>query len=323
MSCRHGIVNAAGSLRGPVPGRTGRRRGTASLALGLGAALALTGCASGPEGGAAPAATTALAPATATASITAIPAPAPDGPTGNTTPAQTADGSPTVADPSGDSRAFTTTSGVFTWTLPPTWTVTVTQLDDSAEQVDYVGVPYEVVTFQNDEGTVGFEAFTGIGPTANEGVRHDVLEVIDTQGLSDLPIAEDGSAQGPVWYRAAVLRPNEGSAAATDPPEPVEPGEAIVRIDVANVPEGVDVEDTAYRAYWSGFFYTVDHPNPAGEPRNSATLITGEIRQSRAEELTGLHGGDAARAVLDTDEYAELREVMTSLRVASEEGDMP
>lgn len=47
----------------------------------------------------------------------------------------------------------------------------------------------------------------------------------------------------------------------------------------------------------------------------SITIAAGTIKQSSAEELTGAEGLDAMRAVVETEEYEQLLEVMRSFRV--------
>ena len=47
----------------------------------------------------------------------------------------------------------------------------------------------------------------------------------------------------------------------------------------------------------------------------SITVAAGTIKQSSAEELTGAEGLDAMRAVVETEEYEQLLEVMRSFRV--------
>ena len=56
------------------------------------------------------------------------------------------------------------------------------------------------------------------------------------------------------------------------------------------------------------------------QPEESITIAAGTIRQSVAEELTGEEGLDAMRAVVNTEEYADLIEIVQSFRVHVEAG---
>ena len=72
-------------------------------------------------------------------------------------------------------------------------------------------------------------------------------------------------------------------------------------------PDELDGRVTAFR------FPSVD--DAGGQPSDeSITIAAGTIRQSVAEELTGEEGLDAMRAVVHTEEYADLIEIVQSFR---------
>ncbi len=257
--------------------------------------------------------------ATATPSETPSPTDATspsDDPSDSATAVSTASPSPTGEASPGPtetaSETYTTESGLFTWTLPPGWTASRQDYDE--DLLDWQGVPYEEVLFQGPEG-VEFHAITGMGPTSNDGPKPEVVEVLEAQELPHVPVSEAEGVRGtgPVWYRAALYR------AGADLPDPqaFDGAEFILSVHVVNIDEDLDPEATD-QSYWSSWFYR--EPAAEGFEAGAASSLYGSITQATAEELTGLAGEEAMRAVLETEEYAQLRELATSVEVGAVTG---
>ncbi|WP_313823570.1 hypothetical protein [Citricoccus sp.] len=287
--------------------RAGSRRGRLAAAVGLGisAGLVLSACGTGDEPSGSPTATTdPNSSPVETMTETASPG---DSATANATLTETASASPTVSgsgeQTTGLTQSYTSESGVFTWSFPETWSAS--QEDYSEEFLDYLGVPYEVVLFQNPEDTVEYRTTTGIAPTDNEGPKLDVVEVLEAEVLPDVP---EATGSGPVWYRASLYRASE------DWPDPqsFEGGEFLLSVQVVNVAEDLDPEATD-DSFWSSWIYA--QPSVQGDGEGTATLLSGSVTQDTAEEVTGLEGEEAMRAFLETEEYGQLRSVATSMEV--------
>lgn len=293
--------------------RTHARRRPAALGLaflGLAVALTLAACGNGgdPEEPPSP-----PSPGAETATETATPTPTETAggmPTATETASPSPTGSETATDPDGPAAtaAYTSESGYFTWTFPDIWTAS--QEEYHEDLLDYLGVPYEEVLFHDPEQTVEFWATTGVGPTDNDGPKPDVVEVLDTEELTDVPVNEGENAYGtgPVCYRAALLQSND----AVEDSGNFDGDEFLLTVHVVNVPEGEDPEATD-ESFWSAWFYEL--PPVEGFDQGSANFLRGSISQDTAEQLTGLEGEEAMRAVLDTQEYAALRDVATSMSV--------
>lgn len=295
------------------------------LGVAVAAALALTSCAGSPGGDADPspsspaAGTTTGAPSTSTPGAAVSSSPSASTPAAETT--APTDG-PREDPLSGPTQTYTTRSGIFTWTLPEDWTVKVED-DDELGDVDTTdltgGIPYEVVEFSHPQDTVTFTAITGLGPTDNDGWKPEVLEIIEAAELSGIPVADDrpegGGGTGPVYMQTAITQ-------VVEPPghegvegfDPGEDGDYGLSLQVANLSDGADpMEPEDFYASW---YYYVDPPQGAGDDvYGTANIFSGGVDQDEAEEITGLTGEDAVRAVLDTPEYAALRAVMTSVEV--------
>lgn len=308
------------SSTGRLPAVRGRRL-TGATGLGLASVLVLASCGSDAGGGGEE--PSPISPAgEATTSATGTPTPsAAASPTATDTATDTATASPTDRQNgplAGPSQTYTTESGIFTWTLPADWTIDV---DDDLEGVGGSGsggIPYEVVQFSNREDTVSVTAVTGIGPSDNEGWKPEIVEVIEAEELTDLPVAEAGGENdvgtGPVYLRTAL------SEVTTEPPsmEGVddlgEVGDFGLEIQIVNVDAGVDPMDPA--DYFSSWQYFLDPPAGAGDDVwGTSNIFAGGFDQEDAEKITGLQGEEAVRSLLDTEEYATLRAVLASVEV--------
>ncbi|NUL49384.1 hypothetical protein F7P69_29930 [Cellulosimicrobium funkei] len=278
-----------------------RRRRPAAAALGLGVGLVLTGCGSGT--GADPSETAETS--TPVETVTQSPRP-----TASATVTETASATPSEGeDPAGATQTYTSEAGHFSWTFPETWSVS--QEDYSEEFLDYLGVPHEVVLFQDPEMLVEYRAITGVGPTDNDGAKPEVVEVLEAEELPDVPVSQTEGAvgSGPVWYRASIYRFNEH----VQNPD-FEDGELLLAVQVVNIDEGLDPEATD-DSFWSSWFY--EQPPVDGGAEGTATFLSGSVTQDSAEEVTGLEGEEAMRAFLETEEYGQLRSVATSVEVST------
>lgn len=303
--------------------RTRPARMPVVLGLGAAAALALASCAGSP-GGEGPAAST---PASATQGTgdaspgtTAGPgegatSTSPGTGSGPTTPAASSD-RPSRGPLDGPTQTYTTQSGVFTWTLPEDWTVDVERDSDTSDLTG--GIPYESVEFSDPDGTVSFTATTGVGPTDSDGARPEIVEFVEAEELTGIPVAEKGGpgglGTGPVYFQSVITRavdpPAEGAAGS----DPAESGEYGLALHVANVDEGSDPGDP--EDFHDNWVYYLDPPADAGEQAyGTANFLSAGIDQEDAEEVTGLRGVEAVRAMLDSEEYATVRAVMTSMEV--------
>ncbi|QCU77792.1 hypothetical protein E7744_05990 [Citricoccus sp. SGAir0253] len=319
---RSGEHRPDGAAAVPAPARRpGAPRGAAGvLALGAVASLLLSACAAGDAGtpaeeSAGPAGSSAAA-APGSSGATSATASASSGPASSTpassTPASStpASSSPAAAPGSASGRTHTSESGYFTWRVPAGWDVEQTELDDSQE--DATGVPYETLRFRNGEETAEFRATTGLGPTDNDGPRPDLVAVLEVEPLPDVPVNRGGEGPtGEIWYRASLLRANE--AVAGLPPYFDGGDEYVLAVQVVNVPAGVDPEPRDEADYWAAWTYFL--PAVEGHQEGTANILAGEITQDEAEELTGERGEEAMRAVLDSPDYAQLRDLATSMEV--------
>ena len=282
----------------------GRR--TTVLGLGLGAALLLSAC--GSAGG--EPSETAGAPTTPAETVTETASPSATA-TPSATVTETASAPPTEGDsPAGATQGYTSESGVFTWRFPETWSAS--QEDYNEELLDYQGVPYEEVLFQDSEGITQYRTTTGLGPTDNDGPKPDVVEVLEAEELPGIPVneGEEATGSGPVWYRASLYQANE------DVPDLVsfEGGEFLLSVQVVNISEDLDPE-AGDDSHWSSWFY--EQPPAEGFEAGAAAVLSGSVTQDAAEEITGLEAEEAMRAFLETEEYGQLRSVATSMEVTA------
>lgn len=287
---------------------SGPRRGW-PVVLGVVAALALTSCTGSPGGGTTEEATSPVASATETGQATETgraTESAEASPTESGTP--TASGAPGDGTTGGDgaTQTHSTEGGYFQWTLPAGWTIGEELA--GPDTTDAYGVKNERWVFQNPERTAIFTADTGIGPTDNDGAKADVVEVVETQPLDGLP---DGTGEGgQAWYRAAILKDNglAGDQGFFD-------GEDYrLAVQVVTVSPGTDPE-AAGEDFHNSWYYML--PAAEGVAQGTASFLQGHITQSDAEAITGNQGEAALRSVLDTEEYAELKDVATSLEVTA------
>lgn len=205
----------------------------------------------------------------------------------------------------GPTQTHRTEGGHFQWTLPASWTVSEESV--GPDTTDEFGVTNERAVFQNHDESVLFTADTGQGPTDSDGVKPDVVEVLDTERLEDVP--EDASTEGDVYYRAAILEDNGQLGGQGF----FEGEEHRLAVQVVTVPEGTDPASTG--DYWDSWRYVL--PAAEGFDQGTGAMLQGHITESDAEELTGEEGEDALRAVVETGQYDELRLVATSLEVTA------
>lgn len=282
-----------------------RHRLGAVTSVGLIAGLVLTGCGAGTGSDPSETADTANPTETVTESASSS-GPASATASASGSPSGSESGEPSV----GPTQSYTSESGIFTWTFPETWTAS--QEEYSEDALDYVGVPYEVVVFQDPEESVEYRTVTGVGPTDNDGPKPDVVEVLEAEELPEIPVDESEGAvgSGPVWYRASLYQASED----LPDPESFAGGEFLLSVQVVNIDEDLDPEATD-NSYWSSWFY--GQPVVDGYTEGPATLLSGSVTQDSAEEATGLEGEEAMRAFLETEEYAQLRSVATSMEVST------
>ncbi|MFC7402110.1 hypothetical protein [Citricoccus sp. GCM10030269] len=299
-----------------------RRRLSAAVSMGAAATLLLSACGTGDEPADTPSPSASASESTVSETVEEKDPMASQSPSATSPSATSSSASPsTSSSPTGgETQEYTTESGIFTWTLPADWEVEVDE-EAYAEDPDGAagGIPREGVIFRNAEGTVEYRAWTGIGPTDGDGVKPDVVEIVEAEELPDLPRAEregedTDTGTGPVWYQAALLRHNEHTAAGSTEDDPIEAGDHELAVKIVNVPEGSDPEDP--EDYRDGWLYYVDPPADASENAwGTANFLSGSIDQDAAEEITGLEGEEATRAAVDSEEYAELKAVAQSMTV--------
>lgn len=203
----------------------------------------------------------------------------------------------------GPTQTHTTEGGHYQWTLPASWTVAEELA--GPDTTDEYGVKNERVVFQNHDEKALFTADTGQGPTDNDGVKPDVVEVLETEKLEDIP--EDGNTEGDVYYRAALLEDNGQLGDQGF----FEGDEHRLAVQVVTVPEGTDPAST--EDYWDAWSYVL--PAAEGFDQGTGAMVQGHITESDAEALTGKEGEEALRAAAETGQYDELRLVATSLEV--------
>ncbi|MEW1979792.1 hypothetical protein AB0333_02530 [Citricoccus sp. NPDC079358] len=295
-----------------APATARKRRLAAAVGLGLSAGLVLSACGTGDGPAESPAATTdPNSSPVETVTETASPR---DTATASATVTETASAAPTASgsgeQATGLPQTYTSESGAFTWRFPETWSAS--QEDYNEDLLDYLGVPYEVVLFQNPEGTVEYRTTTGVGPTDNDGPKLDVVEVLEAEELPDVPVNEspESAGSGTVWYRASLYRASEDWL----DPQSFEGGEFLLSVQVVNVAEDLDPE-ASDDSYWSSWFY--EQPPAEGFEAGAAAILSGSVTQDTAEEVTGLEGEEAMRAFLETEEYGQLRSVATSMEVTA------
>lgn len=286
-----------------------RRRLGAVTGGGLIAALVLTGCGMG--GGSDPSETAeSPAPTETVSESTGSSGPASATASASATESASASSTETAPREGSAGEHFTNESGTFAWTVPTGWTAEQTEYDE--EPVEYQGTPYEVVDFQGPDEVITFSATTGVGATDNDGPKPDVVEVIDTQELPEVPVVDgdSGFGTGAVWYRATLLQENDMMGGEGF----FEGDEFSLSVQVVNVPADTEPEATD-ESHWSAWTYV--QPPAEGYIEGTGSFLGGQIDQSTAEELTGREGEEAMRAVLETEEYGQLRDLATSMQVTA------
>jgi hypothetical protein len=294
---------------GPTRSRPRCRRPTV-LGLAVTAALALTSCAGSPGGGTTEDTTSPASsetgPATAPATEAATATESAEASTTATATGAPGDGEDTTGGVSA-TQTHSTEGGYYQWSLPADWTISEELA--GPDTTDAYGVKNERWVFQNPDMTAVFSADTGVGPTDDDGAKPDVIEVVDAQQLEGLP-SDPGYGEEDTWFRAVILQENGASG-----DQPFFDGEDYrLAVQVVGVPEGVDPESTG-EDYWSGWTYVL--PPAEGVQEGTASFLHGHITQSDAEAITGETGGDALRAILDSEEYRELKDVATSMEVTA------
>lgn len=281
-----------------------RRVRTTVLGVGASALLALTAC-GGPadEAEATPTQTqtqtatateTATSTATATATETATS-------TATATATETSEASPSDGEsaPGGEGTVFTAENGVFSWTLPIGWEATTVESND--DFVDFTGYSYEQIRIAGEGTPLTAQATLGVGPTDGDGAKPQIVEVLDTAEIEGVPTSSEDSS---VWYRAILVEPGEQG-------NPLPSGDEMeIHIDVVELEKGVAPESTGEDA-WSGWTY------PVGDPESTigANFIGSTLTIEQAEMLTGETGEEALRAVIEHDQYQQLKTLLTSMEV--------
>lgn len=207
----------------------------------------------------------------------------------------------------GPTQEHSTAGGHYQWTLPASWTVSEELA--GPDTTDEYGVENERWVFENHDETALFTADTGQGPFDNDGAKPEVVEVLETEKLKDIP--EDANTGGDVYYRAAILEDNGALGTGNS----FFGGEDHrLQVQVVNVPEGTDPAATD-EEFWDAWTYVL--PAAEGHDQGTGATMQGHITESDAEALTGKEGEDALRAAAETGQYDELRLVATSLEVTA------
>jgi hypothetical protein len=277
------------------------------------AALALTSCAGSSGGGTTEDTTSPAASASATETTEATESAET---TGTAEASATVTDTPTASGAPGDGEGTTggeatqthsTEGGHFQWTLPADWTVSEELA--GPDTTDAYGVKNERWVFQNPDKTAIFSADTGVGPTDSDGAKPDVVEVVDVEQLQGIPF-DSGYGDEDTWFRAVILKDN----GMMDDQGFFDGEEYRLAVEVVGVPEGVDPASSG-NDFWSGWTYVL--PPAQGMNEGTASFLHGHITQSDAEAITGQDGEAALRAVLDSEEYRELKDVATSLEITA------
>lgn len=280
-------------------------RPLAGLALGTAMLLAAAACA--PQSG--PAQSPDLGPATSTTD-TAGTASSGSASTGSastgpgtasapveTTASPTASGSPgSVPAPDAGPRAetFTTSTGMVSLSVPAGWTVEQVDLDAQSPRPIGVHDQYRI-TDKDDDITV--DLVSHYGEKDNDGGRPGFLGALDTEELTGLGSFHEDSD---VYFLAYHLGPHE----SVDLPY------EMLSVHVADVPDTVDPrsEEAFGRAWLQNL--TTDPTGYIG-----GTSLHAGIPLPMVEALTGERGDAAMQAFLETTEYRELKQLMTSYTV--------
>lgn len=278
---------------------TADRRWLAAIGIGLAAALTLTACASTDEPSDAGAEGIAQSPTPPAAKQPTAEPPSPTPPTEVPASQNPPVESSVTKDAAASGTKHSTEDGIFTWSLPAGWTATPVEV--RPEEQPLLGMPYEHTTFRNADRTVAFDVMTGQGPIGLDGPPTQFIDVLDTEHLTQVPQAED--YPGEVWYQAALITLDETTDST---------GEYMLSINVVTSAGG-DPLNVPNDDLWSSFAYVA--PPVEGHDVGTTHILMGPIGQAEAEQITGLQGEDAVRKLLDTDEYAELREVAVSMVV--------
>ena len=213
----------------------------------------------------------------------------------------TAEPSESASEPGAGGETYVSEGGVFSWTLPTGWSAVSS--DYSEESMDYAGYPYETLKFSSETNPIEAGATLGVGPTDGDGPKPGIVELLDSE---ELPELRRGMNTDSVWYRAYMVEPS------SDMPGLTPDDEIAIMIQLVSVPEGVDplAED---EDVWSAWNYSVQDPEMEGVV--AANFISSSVSLSQAEELTGQSGEAALRAMIETDEYQQVRDLLNSMEV--------
>ncbi|GAA4479147.1 hypothetical protein GCM10023190_21700 [Enteractinococcus fodinae] len=238
---------------------------------------------------------------------------------GPVTEAETASVAPTPAATEDLTTTVELGDGHLTFEIPETWDAEFEDLTAALEAderaAEFNGRSAQRAVITSPDETARVDVFTNMPWPDIVAVDADEVQLLHAEPLDmGYEPAEDGYG---MWLRAVIgenpeftdERPTYG---AYD--ERFE-GERYLLVvapyfadDGVGPPDELDGGVAAFRFPFSD--------TPAGDRADeSITIAAGTIRQSVAEDLTGEEGLDAMRAVVDTEEYAELIDIVQSFRV--------
>lgn len=247
---------------------------------------------------------------------------------GPVTEAETASVAPT---PAGIKDATTTVElgdGQLTFDLPEAWDAEFEDLtaaleaDDSAPEFNGRSAQRAAIT--SPEETARVDVFTNIPWPDVVAVDADEVQLLHAEPLDmGYEPADDGYG---MWLRAVIGenpeftdgRPTQG---AYD--ERFEGEQYMLVVAPYFATEDGGPPDELHGGV-TAFRFPISEAIVGERPEESITIAAGTIRQSVAEELTGEEGLEAMRAVVHTEEYADLIEIVQSFRIHVEtEGIQP
>ena len=174
-------------------------------------------------------------------------------------------------------------------------------MESNDDAVDFTGYSYEVIRFAGEGTPLTAQATLGVGPTDGDGPKPEIVDVLDTAQIDGVPTS---SADSSVWYRAILVEAGEHATPLPDGDE------KRILISVVELEKDV-APDTTGEDAWSGWTY------PLGDPESQfgANFIRSMLTMEQAEMLTGKTGEEALRAVIQHDQYQQLKTLLTSMEV--------
>ena len=238
---------------------------------------------------------------------------------GPVTEAETASVAPTPAATEDLTTTVELGDGHLTFEIPETWDAEFEDLtaaleaDDTAP--DFNGRSAQRAVITSPDETARVDVFTNIPWPDIVAVDTDEVQLLHAEPLDmGYEPADDGYG---LWLRAIIGenpeytdgRPTYG---AYD--ERFEDERYLLVVAPYFAEDDVGPPDELHGGV-AAFRFPFSNVIAGERSDESTTIAAGTIRQSVAEELTGEEGLDAMRAVVDTEEYAELIDIVQSFRV--------